>query len=462
MGATTETTAAPPSRHTWLVLTMVISTAALTGIGLSIMSVAFHEIRRAFPETSPAQLSWINNLFTIVGAATLVPCGVLADRVGRKRMMLVGIAVFTAGSFVGALAPNPTWIMIGRTIQALGSSAYTPAGAALLIAAFPPERLASAIGVWSITGGVSSALGPSLGGLVVDRGGWQWAFWLNIPIGLVVLVIGPRVLTETSTDRTKKMPDLVGVALIMLGVSAVTLGVVQNKTKPNWGWLGTNTWLCFAVGLALLGWLVHRCRHQPNPLIELDLFRLHNVKVGTIGTFVIAAAWFALNWAIVQHTINAWEWSVFKAGLSTAPVSLFSGLTGVLTGRVAHRFGHRRFILIGSSGTIATCVFLWFALGDEPALWTGVVPGCLILGLFTGMVFPSYIATTLLDVAPLRHAVAGSVSFMIQRIGTTFGVALAITFIAGNAATTALHQTLVVTMLGCAICFILGFQVRRS
>jgi len=236
MGTTIEGPVDARSRHAWLVLTMVISTAALTGIGLSIMSVAFPEIRKAFPEASPAQLSWINNLFTIVSAATLVPCGVLADRLGRKKMMLTGIGVFTAGSFVGALAPSPGWIMVGRTIQALGSSAYTPAGAALLIAAFPPERLATAIGVWSITGGVSSALGPSVGGFVIDRGGWQWAFWINIPIGLIVLALGPRVLAETATDRTKRMPDLVGVVLIMLGVSAITFGAIGGATCANAGW----------------------------------------------------------------------------------------------------------------------------------------------------------------------------------------------------------------------------------
>ena len=460
-----ETSVQKPSgaaaRHAWLVLAMVISTAVLTGIGLSIMTVAFPEIRKAFPGASAAQLSWINNLFTIVSAATLVPSGVLADRLGRKKMMLIGIAIFTAGSFIGALAPSPAWIMVGRTVQALGSSAYTPAGAALLISAFPPEKLATAIGVWSVTGGVSAALGPSVGGFVIDRGGWQWAFWINIPIGLLVLLIGPRVLTETATDRTKRMPDLAGVFLIMAGVSTITLGVVQRKTQPDWGWLGAKTWLCFVVGTAILTWFILRCKRRETPLLQLDLFRIHNVRVGVAGTFVIALAWFALNWALVQHAINVWHWTVFKAGVSTAPISLFSGLTGVLSGRVAHKFGHQRFILVGSLGTIATSVFLWFTMGNEPALWTAIVPGSVLLGLSTGLVFPSYIATTLIDIPVERHAVGSSVNFMVQRIGTTFGTALAITFIAGSTGTRGLRESLVVTIIGCSICFALGFLVRR-
>lgn len=462
MAGRTEQSTTAPVRHAWLVLAMVISTAVLTGIGLSIMSVAFPEIRKAFPGASASQLSWINNLFTIVSAATLVPSGVLADRLGRKKMMLTGIAIFTAGSLVGALAPSPAWIMVGRTIQALGSSAYTPAGAALLIAAFPPEKLGTAIGVWSVTGGVSSALGPSVGGFVIDRGGWQWAFWINIPIGLLVLLIGPRVLAETATDRTKRMPDLLGVLLIMAGSSAITYGVVQRKTQPGWEWLGAKTWLCFAVGSAILGWFIVRCKRHSNPLLQLDLFRIPNVRVGVAGTFVVATSWFALNWAVVQHTINVWHWSVFKAGVSTAPISLFSGVTGVLSGRVAHRYGHRRFIFAGSIGMIVVSTFFWFAMGDEPALWSVVLPGATALGLASGLVFPSYIATTLLDVPVERHAVGSSVNFMVQRIGTTFGTALAITFIAGSIGTHGLHQTLLVTMSGCAICFALGFLVRRS
>ena len=127
MSSTSPATAAPP-KHAWVVLAMVISTAVLTGIGLSIMAVAFPEIRKAFPNATPAQLSWINNLFTIISAATLVPCGVLADRWGRKKMLLLGVGIFTFGSLIGALAPNPGWIMVGRTVQALGSSAYSPAG----------------------------------------------------------------------------------------------------------------------------------------------------------------------------------------------------------------------------------------------------------------------------------------------------------------------------------------------
>ena len=223
------THAASAQRTGW-VLAMVIGTTVLTGLSMSIMVVTFPAIRADFPDATPAQLSWINNLFTIVSAATLIPCGVLADRVGRKRMLLVGAALFTTGSVIGALAPSPEWIMVGRTVQALGAASFGPAGTALLISSFPPARLPTAIGIWAVTSGVASAAGPSVGGIVVDWGGWQWAFWLSVPIGLFAVVFGPFVLRESERDRSRRLPDLLGMVLVMAATSVITLGVVLPLT----------------------------------------------------------------------------------------------------------------------------------------------------------------------------------------------------------------------------------------
>jgi EmrB/QacA subfamily drug resistance transporter len=451
--------AARGAEHPMIVLLLCVSAAVLTGIGLSIMAVTFNKIAADFPDASAAQLSWIANLFTIVGAATLVPAGVLADRVGRRRMMLAGVAVFTAGSLLGALAPDPGVIMLARTVQALGASAYTPAAAAVLIAAFPPERLATAIGVWAVTGGVSSALGPSLGGLVVGWGGWRWAFWLNIPVGIFVLVFGRRYLPSTKGDRTRAIPDPFGALLTIVGISAITLAVVQNKQDEGWQWYGRYTLAATAFGLVILGWFVLRCRRSANPLLDLDLFRIPNVRRGVAGTFAIALSWFCINWGIVQFTMQSWGWTPFRAGVSTAPIALFSGIVGIYAGSVASRTGHRRFILPGCVMTILTAVFFLVTIDETPRLWSVIVPGSIMLGLSTGLVFPSFIATSLRDVPNDRHAVGSGINFMTQRIGTTFGVALAITFLASADGVTGLRRTLAVAIIGSVVCFLIGLRV---
>jgi MFS family permease len=377
-------------------------------------------------------------------------------------MLLAGVALFTVGSVIGAMAPSPGWIMVGRTVQALGSSAYGPASTALLISAFPPERIGTAIGVWAVSSGVASAAGPSIGGFVIDRGGWSWAFWINLPVGILALALGPFLLRETATDRTKRLPDLMGAALVMAATSALTFGLVQRKTAPGWGWLGTKTWLSFAIGAVLLAWFLLRCRRHDNPLLDLRLFRVHSVRVGMIGTLAVAISWFALSWALVQHTVNVWEWSVFKAGMATAPGTLVSGIAGVVSGRLAGRFGHRRFILAGSLGLVVMCAFYWFAMGEEPALWTVVIPGGMVAGVFAGLVFPAFIATTMHGVPVEHHSVGSAVNFMAQRSGITFGTALAITFIASNGGVSALRHSLVLSGACAAVCLVVGLWVRET
>jgi EmrB/QacA subfamily drug resistance transporter len=439
---------------------MVIATTALTGLSMSIMVVTFPAIRSDFPDASPAQLSWINNLFTIVSAATLIPCGVLADRLGRKRVLLVGTLLFTVGSLVGALAPAPGWIMVGRTVQALGAAAYGPAGTALLIAAFPPERLATAIGIWAVVSGVSSAAGPSVGGLVVDAGGWQWAFWLNIPIGVFVLLFGPRMLRETERDPTRRFPDPIGVALVMASTSAITLGIVQRKTDPGWGWLEPKTLLSFAVGAALLAWFVVRCRNSANPLLRLDLFRSRDVRWGALGVLVVGTGFYAVNWAFVQHTVTEWGWTISKAGVATCPVALTSGISAIVSSRAAHRYGQRPFMVFGALGVLGSCGFLWFAMGDEPSLGA-VVLGGTFLGVSSGLVTPAFISTTLLGVPADQHSVGSSINLMAQRTSATLGTALAITFLAGAVGSTGLHHAIVVGIVGTAVGLGLTFLLER-
>ncbi len=447
------------SRAGW-VLAMVIATTTLTGIGISIMVVTFPAIRAEFPDATPAQLSWINNLFTIVSAAVLIPCGVLADRVGRKRMLLVGTAIFTVGSVIGALAPAPGWIMAGRTVQALGAAAFGPASTALLISAFPPERMPTAIGIWAVTSGVSSAAGPSIGGIIIDHGGWPWAFWIDLPIGLFVLALGPFVLRESARDRTKRLPDPLGVVLVMASTSAITLGVVQRKTDPGWGWLGTRTLLCFALGASLLGWFIVRCRRTPNPLLRLELFRAPAVRFGALGVLVTGIAFYAVYWALVQHTVTQWGWTISHAGVATCPVALTSGIAAILSSRAADRYGQRPFLVLGTLGVMASCTYLWFGMGDQATL-TAVLIGGSCLGVSSGLVTPAFISTTMLGVPADQHSVGSSINFMAQRTSATLGTALAITFLVGAAGAAGLHRTIVLALVGSAGGLLLTAGIAR-
>jgi EmrB/QacA subfamily drug resistance transporter len=430
----TATPEPAPSRPTsttraHLVVALVIVATTLTGVGISIMSVAYPVIVEAFPDSDPADLSWITNAFTIVGAATLIPAGVLADRWGRRQMVLGGVAVFTGGSIVGALAGSPWLLVVARVIQSLGASAFIPASAALLMAAFPPHRTAAAVGVWAAAGGVSSAVGPALGGLVIDQGGWQWAFWINVPAGLLILAIGPFVFPRTARGASRALPDPLGVLLIVVGVSLLTFGVVKSG---EWGWLSSRTLGSIAAGAVVLAVLLSRSARHPNPVLDLELLRRPMVRVGDLGTVLFAACWFSVYFGLVLFVIGAWGWTALRAGVATAPVPLLAGAMGIATGRVAHRTGHRVFIVPGIVAYGASAVWLWATIRDDADLWGALMPGCVLLGLASGLVFPSFIAVSVHGVDGSRHAIATGMNFTAQRIGTTLGVALSVAILSGS------------------------------
>jgi EmrB/QacA subfamily drug resistance transporter len=452
---TAGTIGAPRITTDWWTVSIVILSASLTGIGLSIMTVAFPAIAKAFPHASPAKLSWIANLFTIVSAATLVPCGVLADRFGRKRMVLVGVGLFTFGSLVGAMAWSPAGLMLARTLQALGSSAFTPASAALVISAFPAEKMGTAFGVWAVSGGVAASLGPALGGAVIDAGGWPWAFWINLPAGIVILAVGPFVIADTRASVRRALPDPIGAIFVMVGVSGIVLGLVQSR---EWGWVDTRTFASVLAGVAVLSWFVLRCRTHPNPLLELDLFRIPTMWRANLGTFLVAITWFGANWAVVQLTFREWGWTPLKAGVVTAPIALFSGVVGILAGRNAYRIGHRRLIVPGTIIMLAAFIWLWFGVGHEQSVLLIALVSS-VLGASTGLVYPSFIAASMTDIPTQRHAIGTGINFMTQRIGTTVGVAMAITFVAAAPADEVLdgfHRALAVSIVGTVLCFVMG------
>lgn len=247
----------------------------------------------------------------------------------------------------------------------------------------------------------------------------------------------------------------------MAATSVITLGVVQRKTDPNWRWLGSRTLLCFGVGAVLAAWLVVRCRRSPNPLVRPSLFRADAVRFGVIGLLLTGVAFYAVNWALVQHTVNQWGWSITKAGVATCPVAFTSGLSAVASSRAAHRFGQRPFMVIGTIGMMLGCVYLWFAMGSGESLAAVLVGGTLI-GVSSGFVAPAYISTTLLGVPADQHSVGSSINFMAQRTSATLGTALAITFIAGNAGSGGLHRSLLVGIVGMGAGLVLAYFVHRT
>src|SRR3954468_5525363 len=218
--------------HKWRVLIVVSAAVFMASLDLFIVNIAFPAIERDFGGTSLASLSWILNAYAIVFAALLVPAGRTADRLGRKRSFIAGLALFTLASALCAAAPNVELLVAARVLQAVGAASVFPTSLALLLPEFPPAERRKAVSIWAAVGAVAAAAGPPIGGLLVQAG-WQLVFLVNVPIGIVLLVFAVRTLSETREPAGTPRPDLLGAGLLTGSDRPVA---VADRKASDWSW----------------------------------------------------------------------------------------------------------------------------------------------------------------------------------------------------------------------------------
>jgi EmrB/QacA subfamily drug resistance transporter len=410
-------------RRAWITLGAVGFTNLQMSMALSMVFVVFPDLEDSFPRSSAATLSWAVNIFTIVGAATLVIGASLARRWGARQALLAGTTLFTLASVAAALSPNVELLVVSRVVQALGSSLIIPSGAAIVFPAFPPRKRGLAVSSWSALGAVGAAAGPSLGGLLIDVGSWRWAFWLNLPLGLVALTVAALVIDDTPADRSVRLPDGASSLLLSLGIGASVLALVQT---PEWGWHDARTVASLVIGIALLATVVRRSLHHPRPLLELALFRDARFGIGNLALLVFSVSFFGFLLTSVVFLTHVWDYSIRRAGLLTTPVFAATALMAVVAGRVAAHIGYRAVLVAG--GVLWGAGTLWMAIGMTSApstsRWLGAI--C-TLGLGSGLLWGSMLAVSLATLPVDSMASGASLSQTLQNIGNTLGVAIMIT-----------------------------------
>src|SRR5215813_11092800 len=240
----------------WAGLAVVAAGLFVATLDTMVLYVAFGTIRRDFPDVSAAALSWILSGYTIVLAAGMIGAGRWADRLGRRRVFLAGMGVFTVASAICAVAPGVGVLVAARILQGLGAAALTPASLALILQAFPKSRVPQAIALWGAAGALAAALGPTIGGLFVEAWGWRSVFVVNVPIGIAIAIVGPWLLDESREPAGSPLPDALGTVVVTIALVLFALGIVESS---EWGWW--NAWTVGAVlaGIALLGTFLLRC-----------------------------------------------------------------------------------------------------------------------------------------------------------------------------------------------------------
>ncbi|WP_328292025.1 DHA2 family efflux MFS transporter permease subunit [Kineococcus sp. NBC_00420] len=367
---------------------------------------------------SLGQLQWVVNAFTLTFAALMLGAATAGDRWGRRRVFLLGLVVFTLGSIAAALSGSPETLIAARAVQGVGAAAITPLSLALVAAAVPPERRAAAIGIWGGVTGLGVALGPVIGGAVIDGLSWQWIFWVNVPV--VVLAL-PLILRALPESRGRRVP--VDVAGTVLG-AAVVVGIVWAVVHADAdGWGSTAVLLPLAVGvLALLAFLV-RQRTARFPLLPLRLFRSRSFTAANGLMFLFQLGAMGSVFLLTQELQIAMGYTPLQAGIRTLPWTALPMLVAPVAGILAGRIGPRPLLV---SGLVLTTAGLgWIAAHIDPdTVYLDLVPGLVLAGFGTALVFAPSATAVLHGLDGADHATASSANTTLREIGLALGVAV--------------------------------------
>jgi EmrB/QacA subfamily drug resistance transporter len=413
-------------RH-WKVLIVTAVAVFMSFLDVTIVNVAFPDVERDFPEASRAGLSWILNGYNIVFAALLVPAGRLADLVGRRRMFLIGVTGFVAVSALCGLATSPELLVAARFLQAAAGAILVPTSLALLLPEFPVEKRATAVAIWGATGAVAAALGPSLGGVLVEEAGWRWVFFLNVPIGLAALVPARRLLRE-SRHPAGVLPDALGTALLVAGVGTLALGIVQG---PDWGWSSAGVLGSLAAAAVLLPAVVVRSARHRAPVIELDLFRARSFAVANAGMFAFSTAFYALLLGNVLFLTQIWGYSILEAGFAVTPGPLMAAVSAPVGGRLADRFGQRVVALPGALLFAAGCALFASGMGASPDYLGEYLVPTLLTGAGVGLSFAAWSSAAVAELPATRFATGSAVLACLRQIGAVLGIAVLVAVLEG-------------------------------
>jgi EmrB/QacA subfamily drug resistance transporter len=411
------------SRRTQLTLVLLVGVFAAS-LDLFIVNVAFPDMEAEFAGTSLAGLSWILNAYAIVFAALLVPAGRWADRAGLKRGFLGGLALFTAASVIAAAAPSVELLVAARGVQAIGAAFMVPTSLGLLIPEYPAERRAAVVAMWAAAGGVAAAAGPPIGGLLVEAS-WRWIFLINVPIGLVALVVGARALTERR-DPTGERPDVLGAALLAAGIAALTGAIVKG---PDWGWGDARVLGLFAAAVVLVALVAMRSTRHPAPVIEPALVKIRSTALANLAAMIFFAGFGAMLLGSVLFLTSVWHESVLTAGLQLAPGPLMAAAFSVPGGLLGERFGQR---LVGAAGAaLFSLSAIWWVtkMGTQPDYAGSFLPAMLIGGAGVGLTIPSMTAAATAALPPTRFATGTALVGMSRQVGAALGVAVMVAIV---------------------------------
>lgn len=417
MNRTDATGGSMPSVRRW---TLILGsfTSFLVGLDALVVTTALPTLHQEFG-AGVEGLSWTVNAYELAFAASILTGSTLGDRFGRRRLYVVGLVVFTIASALCAISPNVESLIAARALQGIGGGIAVPLALALITDATPPQRRGQALGVWGAITGVAVAIGPLVGGAIVDGLAWQWIFWLNVPVGIAVAVLASRRIGDGY--RAFGRIDPVGLGLATAGVFGIAQALIRGNGA---GWASASIVGGLIGGAAALALFVAWERRTPHPMMPTTLFASRGFTGGCVASFVLMAGVFGLGFLTAQYLQLALHNRPLDVGLRLLPATGLALVLSPIAGRLTDRIGERPLVMLGL-GLQALGLVLIGTLVTATSGYPTVIGPLFVTGAGIAIAFPTVTTAVMRSVSPAEAGVASGISNTFRQVGAVFGVATA-------------------------------------
>jgi EmrB/QacA subfamily drug resistance transporter len=405
------------SSRKWWTLAAMCFALFMIMLDNTIVNVALPTIQREL-HASPSSLEWTVNAYVLSFAALILFGGKLGDRFGRKRIFIVGLIIFTACSALCALATSDTQLITARALQGVGSALLNPLSLSILVAAFPRKQLPVAIGIWAGVSGLGIAIGPVVGGILVEHYGWASVFWVNVPVGIVATIVCILVVSESRDPRTTEM-DIVGTVIVTAGLFCLTFGLVKTNDH-SWtsplvlGLLG-------AAAVLLVAWYFWES-HVTQPMVPLSFFSSRPFTVSNIVAMLVGVSLFGSLYFVTLYFQNVKGYSAIEAGLRSMPMTLMIMFIAPIAGRLNTKIGPRPLMAGGMLlSSIGMVTLAQLGVGTS---YNQIWPAFVVLGAGLSLTMPSMSSAAMGAVDPTKAGIASGVLNSSRQVGGAIGIAV--------------------------------------
>jgi EmrB/QacA subfamily drug resistance transporter len=420
----------PRQTNPWIVLVLVCLAQFMVVLDATITNVALPSIKIAL-DMSASDLQWIVNAYTLIFGGFLLLGGRAGDLIGRKRVFLSGVVLFTLASMLCGVASSQELLIIGRGIQGLGAALVSPAALSIVTTTFEEgPRRTKAMGVWAAIAVGGGAVGLVLGGALTEYLSWPWIFFVNVPVGIAAFVLSLRLVPESRDEHAKRSFDVAGAVSITSGLILLVYAIVRSGEK---GWGSTEVLGLLAAAVVLHAIFVFVELRSSAPLVRLNIFRVRSLRGANVSMLLVASGLFAMFFFNTLYVQNVLHYSPLKAGLAFIPFTAGIIVGSVLSQGLIPKLGARDVPVIGLvMAALGMLAFLRLDVGGS--YWTDLLPGILLCSIGMGLVF---VPVTLIATSGVPHEDAGLASGMFntsQQIGGALGLAILSTLAANKTA----------------------------